>query len=99
MVFGIFQFGLAPGNLVFEDILAQPYHHFPLPDPLAQFNVEGNDLLADAAVHRHFRHGLDGSLAGKAFGLDGALQVLILHGGSGDGFFGRNYFLRSLRDR
>ena len=77
LVFGLFQLGLAPGNLVFQHAPAQAHHHLSLANPLAQLDVEGHNLLADTAVHRHFRDGLDAALAGEALAFNGALEALV----------------------
>lgn len=76
-----FSSSACPGNLVLQDRLIEPDHYLPFADALAQHQVELHDLLADTAVDRHFGDGLDGSFAGKAFGLYGALEIPVLHPG------------------
>ena len=78
LVFGALQLSLGAGDLVLQHILAETRHHFPFPHPLAQDDVEPDDLLADAAVDRHFPDGLDGPFARESIRFDGPLQVLSL---------------------
>ena len=77
LVFGHFQLGLVAFDLVFKDLLVQAHHHFSFTDALSQHNVKACNLLCNTAVDGHFGNGLDGSLTGEAFGLNGALQVLL----------------------
>ena len=96
LIIGLFQFGFVAVDLVLQDIRVQSGHHLSFPHPLADYQVEADDLLGYPAVHGNLHDGLDGALAGEAFRLDGPLQVVHRDGwraGRVRGRDGRRYGL------